>query len=135
MFLLAHVCAEFRDRNGNTIFRVTREQLNSFLYAPDAIQEDPLFALLVADGSVVFPPKDEKERARLENEPMRGIDAAGKKIVREVLAEEPVEDAIRAEQKGKASAKAEAKAEAKPVKAETKAEAKPTGKPAEAEKK
>ena len=124
MFLLAHVCAEFRDRNGNAIFRITREQLNGFLNAPDAIQEDPLFAMLVADGSLVFPPKDEKEKASLENDPTRGIDATGKKIVREDLTEVPVEDAMKAEQKGKATAKAEAKAEAKAA-----------GKPAETEKK
>ena len=82
MLLLAHVCAEFRDRNGNTIFRVTGNDLNhTFLQAPDAIQEDPLFAMLVQDGSIVFPPKDEQEKKRLENEPLLGVDRTGRRIV------------------------------------------------------
>ena len=113
MFLLAHVCAEFRDRKGNVIHRITRNDLNLFHEAPDAIQEDPLFALLVKDESIIFPPKDEKEKRKLENNPMAGIDATGKKI--------------------KAEADAE-KAEA-PVRTETKAENKPAGKPAAAEQK
>ena len=111
MLLLAHVCAEFRDRNGNTIFRVTGNDLNhTFLQAPDAIQEDPLFAMLVQDGSIVFPPKDEQEKKRLENEPLLGVDATGKteKIVADIE-----KSAVKAKTEKKPAA--DAGAETKPV--------------------
>ena len=115
MLLLAHVCAEFRDRNGNTIFRVTGNDLNhTFLQAPDAIQEDPLFAMLVQDGSIVFPPKDEQEKKRLENEPLLGVDATGKKMD---VKPEKAETGTKAT---KADAGSEAKPAGKAAAAETK---------------
>jgi len=113
MLLLAHVCAEFRDRNGNTIFRVTAKDLNhTFLEAPDAIREDPLFAMLANDGSIVFPPKDEKERKRLENEPLLGVDPTGRRIKVDAGAEKSA---------GKAKTEKKPAAETRPE------EAKPAG--------
>ena len=117
MLLLAHVCAEFRDRNGNTIFRVTGNDLNhTFLQASDAIQEDPLFAMLVKDGSIVFPPKDEQEKKRLENEPRLGVDPTGKSIKVEAEAEKSAGKA-KTEKKSAAETKPE---EAKPAAVEQK---------------
>ena len=51
MLILSRVCAEFRDRAGNTVFNIGPHDLLSFLEAPEAIREDPLFALLQEDGS------------------------------------------------------------------------------------
>ena len=47
MLILSRVCAEFRDRTGAVIHRVTPETRLSFREAPDAIREDPLFRMLV----------------------------------------------------------------------------------------
>ena len=105
MNILSRVCAEFRDRKGNVIHRIGRNDLLVYHEAPDAIQEDILFKMLVADGSIELPPEGKKEKRKLEDDPMKGIDPSGKK--------EKVET------------------ETKHVKAETK----PAGKAAETEKK
>ena len=81
MFILSRVCAEFHDRHGNVIHRISRNDLLTFREAPDAIQEDPLFQLLLADGSIETPPKDAKEKKKLENDPTAGADASGRRIV------------------------------------------------------
>jgi len=81
MYILSRVCAEFRDREGNVIHRIGRNDVLTFHEAPDAVQEDLLFKMLVADGSIELPPKDVKEKKRLENDPMAGADATGRRIV------------------------------------------------------
>ena len=77
--IISSVCADFRDSNGNTIHRIKAENLNIFQEAPEAIKQDPLFALLVADGSIRFP-EDAASRKKLENDPKAGITAEGKSI-------------------------------------------------------
>lgn len=77
MFMMCRVCAQFRDAHGKVIFTVDRGLVNQFMEVPDAIQEDPLFAMLLADGSVkanVSP----AERRTLENDPMAGAGPDGK---------------------------------------------------------
>ena len=41
MLILSRVCAEFRDRSGAVIHRVTPETRLTFREAPEAIREDP----------------------------------------------------------------------------------------------
>lgn len=79
MFILSHVCAEFHDRKGKVIHTIHPEDLNHFMPAPDAIQEDILYRMLLEDGSIELPPKDEKEKKNLENNPVAGVTAEGKK--------------------------------------------------------
>ena len=47
MLILSRVCAEFRDRSGAVIHRVTPETRLTFREAPEAIREDPLFQKVV----------------------------------------------------------------------------------------
>ena len=52
MLILSRVCAEFRDRAGQTVFIIPPAKLLSFLEAPEAIREDPLFDMMLRDGSL-----------------------------------------------------------------------------------
>ena len=78
MFVLCKVCAKFRDKRGNEIFTFDRGNLFDFIEVPDAIQEDPLFEMLHADGSLTCNPTAAEKKA-LENDPMAGMDASGKR--------------------------------------------------------
>ena len=77
MFMLCRVCAQFRDARGKVIFTVDRGLVNQFTEAPDAIQEDPLFAMLKADGSLQSGLTDAQKKV-LENDPMAGAEPDGK---------------------------------------------------------
>lgn len=79
MLILSRVCAEFHDRNGNLIHRVTPETRLTFQEAPEAIRQDPLFQLLVDDGSLEAAVTPVQKR-KLEAEPLRGTDASGRRI-------------------------------------------------------
>ncbi len=78
MLILSRVCVDFKDRRGNVIFSVTPRNRLTFVNAPEAIQEDAIFSLLIAEGSleVAVPAKRKRE---LEGEPMAGADASGKR--------------------------------------------------------
>ena len=78
MLILSRVCAEFRDRSGAVIYRVTPETRLTFREAPEAIRQDPLFELLIREGSLEasMTPVQQKQ---LENSPLEGADAAGRK--------------------------------------------------------
>ena len=78
MLLIAHVAAEFRDRNGNTLYTIRGSQRNTFLAVPDTIRQDPLFDLLLQDGSIEIP-ETALKTAALENDPTEGITPDGKK--------------------------------------------------------
>ncbi len=82
MLILSRVCAEFRDRAGNTLFNIGPHDLLSFLEAPEAIREDPLFALLQEDGSLEAVRSIDRQK-QLEAEPGAGINAEGRKIRQE----------------------------------------------------
>ena len=78
MLILSRVCAEFRDHTGAVVHRVTPETRLTFREAPESIREDPLFHLLLEEGSLeaaVTPAR----RKGLEAEPQKGTDAAGRK--------------------------------------------------------
>ena len=78
MLILSRVCAEFRDHTGAVVHRVTPESRLSFREAPDSIREDPLFRMLVEEGSLeaAVTPAAKKQ---LESDPLEGADAAGRK--------------------------------------------------------
>ena len=78
MLIMCRVCAQFRDKRGNVIFTVDQGLMDRFTEAPDAIQEDPLFAMLCADHSIeanLTP----VQRKTVENDPMAGMDPSGKR--------------------------------------------------------
>ena len=78
MWILSRVCVEFRNKNGESIFTVGPDRRVGFIKAPDSIREDPIFDMLIADGSLEVT----EERAlqkRLEADPMKGISAEGKR--------------------------------------------------------
>ena len=79
MLLLSRVCAEFHNAKGEKIFSVRPAGLLSFQEAPDTIREDPLFQMLVNDGSIEAG-VTEAEKHRLENDPRSGADPSGKAI-------------------------------------------------------
>ena len=115
MLILARVCADFYDRNRNLLHRILPVHLGTFHEAPDSIRQDPLFQMLVDDGSIKYPADAAKDRA-LEQDPYAGADATGKDI-------RPKAEKPKAETKAKTTVKAPVKTEAK---AEVKAEEKPT---------
>ena len=77
MLIMSRVCAEFHDRKGNTVFTIDEKNMQRFIDAPVAIQEDPLFQLLVDDGTLVANVTPAQRRT-LEQDPMAGVDASGK---------------------------------------------------------
>ena len=157
MLILARVCADFYDKNRNLLHRITPRDLNLFQDAPESIRQDPLFQMLVDDGSIKFP-EDARTNRALENDPKAGttpdgreIGAAGggydadfevnrnKRSVRGTVAPIEVADReIRPKVETKPEAETKLKAETKPkttakapVKTETKAENKPAVKTTE----
>ncbi len=78
MLIICHVCAEFHDKNGETVFTVTPDMLTGFITAPEGIREDPLFNMLMADGSLEAGFTEKEKKAREQN-PAEGITAEGRK--------------------------------------------------------
>lgn len=81
MLILSRVCADFHDRSGRRLFAVTPANRLTFVDAPDSIREDPLFDLLIREGSLeanLTP----AERANVESDPLKDADASGRKTVR-----------------------------------------------------
>jgi len=79
MLILSRVCADFYDRRRNLLFRITPHDLGLFVDAPESVKQDPLFQMLVDDGSIKFP-EDARSTRTLENDPMAGADASGKAL-------------------------------------------------------
>ena len=69
MLIVPFVCAEFHDRSGQAIYSIRANQLMTIVEVPDAIRQDPLYDLLVADQSIRVPENGE-ELKRLENDPL-----------------------------------------------------------------
>ena len=55
MLIIPYVCADFRDKKGNPIFRITADMLRTMQDVPEAIKQDLLFDMLVQDGSIKTP--------------------------------------------------------------------------------
>ena len=79
MLILSRVCAEFYDKHNNLLDRITAKDLGIFLEINDAVKQDPLFQMLVDDGSIKYPADDAKDKA-LEQDPFAGTTADGKEI-------------------------------------------------------
>jgi len=105
MLILSRVCADFYDRRNTLLFRISPQDLGLFVDAPESIREDPLFRMLVDDGSIKFP-EDAKSNRALENDPYAGATAEGKEI-------KPKTAKTKAEPKPKSEPKA--KADEKPT--------------------
>ena len=123
MLILARVCADFYDRNRNLLHRILPVHLGTFHEAPDSIRQDPLFQMLVDDGSIKYPADAAKDRA-LEQDPFAGTTPDGREIRPKVETKPEAETKLKAETKPKTTAKA-------PVKTEAKAENKPAVKTTE----
>ena len=105
MLIIPYVCADFRDKNGNPIFRITADMLRTMQDVPEAIKQDLLFDMLVADGSIKTP-ETVAQRKLLEQDPMIGMNADGKEAKAEKAAK-PAKTETKAE--GKTEAKVEEK--------------------------
>ena len=79
--IVCHVAAVFHDRSGRTVLAVSPSDTDRIIQAPEEIQEDPLFGMLTADGTLQAVASLEDKR-RLENNPLTGIDAEGKRMTR-----------------------------------------------------
>ena len=77
MLIIPYVCADFHDKAGNPIFRITGDMLRIMVDVPEAIKQDLLFDMLVADGSIKTP-ETAAQRKLLEQDPMIGMNADGK---------------------------------------------------------
>ena len=118
MLILSRVCAEFTDKSGALIHKITPDMLGLFHDAPEALKGDMLFNMLLADGSIKTP-EDAKKDRELEHNPMKGATADGRDKVPEKEIEYEPDPAVKAAKAAK-TAKAETKAE---IKAEEKASA------------
>ena len=78
MLILSRVCVDFHNKKGEVVHRVTPANRLTFHEAPDSIQEDPIFQMLVNEGSLeagVTPVR----RKKLESDPLSRPDAPEKK--------------------------------------------------------
>ena len=113
MLILSRVCADFYDSRRNLLFRITPHDMGLFVDAPESVKQDPLFQMLVDDGSVKFP-EDARSNKALENDPMAGATAEGKEL------------------KSKAKPAAKPKADSKPeTKQDSRQDSVPAEKPAD----
>ena len=79
MKMLSRVCADFTDSKGNVIYRITpADRLVYKEDVPEAIREDLLFKLLLADGSIEVVETVE-QRKKIEQDPTAGTLADGRK--------------------------------------------------------
>ena len=78
MLILSRVCAEFHDRTGAVVYRVTPQTRLTFQEAPESIRDDPLFGLLLQERSIEagVTPVRKKE---LEADPLKETDPAARK--------------------------------------------------------
>ena len=76
--MLCHRAAEFFGPGG-LVFRVKKEEINLFIYAPEWVKETFYFKWLLQDGSIVIGVQEQQIK-QLENDPMEGIGADGKKL-------------------------------------------------------
>ena len=113
MLILSRVCAEFYDKHNNLLGWITPRDLGTFREISDAVRQDPLFQLLVEDGSIKYPADEAKDKA-LEQDPFAGTTAEGKEIKPKAAAKP------KAESKPAAATAADSKAESKPADAKAK---------------
>ena len=98
MLILSRVCAEFHDRSGAVIHRITPAMIGLFHDAPESIRGDLLFDMLLKDGSIKTPEDARKDR-NLEQDPMKGATADGKEKVPESSAKPSKGTKVKADDK------------------------------------
>ena len=99
MLIISRVCAEFHDVKGEPIFAVTPTLRNVITEAPESIRQDPLFDMLLNDGSLEAV-NSLAQKQRLENDPTAGHDATGKAV----QVEKPAAEKTAGKSAGKAAA-------------------------------
>ena len=62
MLILSRVCAEFHNRAGEVVFAIKPHEVRSLLTAPEDIREDPLFDMLLQDGSIKAVRSEEQKK-------------------------------------------------------------------------
>ena len=72
MLVVPFACAEFHDKSGNVIHRIHAHELRNITEVPDAIVQDPLYALMVEEGSLKAP-ESKIDLKALENDPDAAI--------------------------------------------------------------
>ena len=78
MLILSRVCVDFHDAHGNPLFSIKPDQRLTFLEAPDTIQQDPIFQMLLDDGSLEAS-LNPIRRHQLEQDPVDGAEASGRR--------------------------------------------------------
>ena len=68
MLVVPFACAEFHDKSGNVIHRIHAHELRNITEVPDAIVQDPLYALMVEEGSLKAP-ESKLDLKALEKDP------------------------------------------------------------------
>ena len=69
MTIVPFACAEFHDAAGNVLYKIGRHQLRLMIEnVPDSIRQDPLFDMMVREGSIRVP-ETAAEKKVLENDP------------------------------------------------------------------
>lgn len=108
MTILSHVSVDFTDKHHNILFSVPPRLIDCVLTAPDEIQQDPIFDLLLADGSLEAVRSVARKKA-LENDPAAEVNAEGRKAKtdRKAAGKDTAEEEASAD--GKAAAAATAK--------------------------
>ncbi len=98
MLVVPFACAEFHDKSGNVIHRIHAHELRNITEVPDTIVQDPLYALMVDEGSLKAP-ESKIDLKALENDP----DAAIAKVAKTAKAAktEKTETAAKTEKTGK----------------------------------
>lgn len=88
--LISYVAVDFwNSKTGEMIFRIPKEQRGLIIKAPEAIQVDPMYGMLIEDGSIRV--VDKKEAKALENDPMKDVNAEGKSFIAAELAKKAQE--------------------------------------------
>lgn len=83
--LISYVAVDFwNSKTGEMIFRIPKEKRGLIIKAPEAIQVDPMYGMLIEDGSIRV--VDKKEAKALENDPMKDVNAEGKSLIAAELA-------------------------------------------------
>ena len=70
MLIVPYACAEFHDKSGAVIHTIRPADLRLVSEAPEAIRQDPLFDMMVRDGSLQVP-ETKAEVKKLENDPVQ----------------------------------------------------------------
>ena len=96
--LISRVCAEFHDNAGTVLFAIRPADRLRLIDAPDSIRQDPLYDMLLHDGSIEVP-YNKDEQKKLENDPEKPLASE--------MTEAPVQESVQAEAAGETSAEDE----------------------------